>query len=589
MFAAQLQHGASERARLGRYLTAARVAAVAVCALTTVFRMEPSTGPLPPYLTLSVLLLYNAVAGAFTLRAWVRGGTALLSLIVADLVQATVIVGATGAFDSAHFAIFLFAAAEAALYFDWRVGFAVVVSMNGIQVVATGIRLATSGKAVSFSPIESRFLLLVVVGLLFVVLSENMRREEKARRAAERAANQVANLNEIYAQMGEAHLRVDRVFDAVFAAAESVGGVLFSAILNRAASASEWRVVATSRAEMCPIGKPVTGDFLTVDEADSTQDPRTVEGSGVEALFPCMAGADCRQLVACNMPAYSQAEEGILAVGRSECRPLDEEDENFLRALAMQAQLAIHNALLYRRRDQDFQRLKEFNKMQDTFFSAAAHELKTPLTVLGVLASTLQMTVSDPSPEQSEMFATIEQNILRLKAHTGNMLAAARLEVGDIALNQRMIDPKRVVLRSLDMLQTVLRDRDITADIKPRSAWPRVAADPDRLGEVFLNLLSNASKFAPAHSHVSVAYEGEPQEACFSVCDCGPGVPEGERERIFDKGYSGKDAGSRAGTGLGLYIVKQLVALHGGKIAVQSSSGSTCFRISLPNIELEDG
>ena len=92
--------------------------------------------------------------------------------------QATVIVGATGAFDSAHFAIFLFAAAEAALYFDWRVGFAVVVSMNGIQVVATGIRLATSGKAVSFSPIESRFLLLVVVGLLFVVFSETMRREE---------------------------------------------------------------------------------------------------------------------------------------------------------------------------------------------------------------------------------------------------------------------------------------------------------------------------------------------------------------------------------------------------------------------------
>ena len=201
--------------------------------------------------------------------------------------------------------------------------------------------------------------------------------------------------------MGEAHLRVDRVFDAVFAAAESVGGVLFSAILNRAASASEWRVVATSRAEMCPIGKPVTGDFLTVDEADSTQDPRTVEGSGVEALFPCMAGADCRQLVACNMPAYSQAEEGILAVGRSECRPLDEEDENFLRALAMQAQLAIHNALLYRRRDQDFQRLKAFNQMQDAFFSAAADELKTPLTALREGAELLSdEIVGKLTPEQ---------------------------------------------------------------------------------------------------------------------------------------------------------------------------------------------
>ncbi len=588
MFAFGDREGAPGRARIGRYLAAARGAAVVVSGVMIVFGIQPLTGPVPPYWAFAMFVAYSVLVGILSLGAWTGGGRRLLSLVVADLLFTTALVGTTGAFDSAYFAMFLFAAAEVALYFEWRVGIAVIVSLNALQVVITGIRLATSGSAASFSPIESRFLLLFIVGLLFVVLGENMRREERARRSAERASLRVAKLNDVYAQLGQAHLRLEDVFDAVFSAAESVGGVLFTAILNRSVGDSDWRVAATSKVEMCPVGKTLSGTALEEEVSGTAERARTVEGRAVESLFPCMARGSCRQVVVCRMPAYSQTEEGILAVGRQDCAALGSDDGTFLRALATQAQIAIHNAVLYRNRNEAFEQLAAFNAMQDTFFSAAAHELKTPLTVLGVLTSTLEMTIPTPSPQQTEMFTAIEENIRRLRAHTENMLAAARLEMGDIALHSKVIDPKRVVRQALEAVGAALRDRELKVDLEPDRPWGSAFADPHRLAEILGNLLSNAAKFAPPRSHLAISFERKELETRISVCNPGPPVPEGERERIFEKAFTGREAGARAGTGLGLYVAKQLVLLHGGRIWVESSMGSTCFNISLPNNQLRD-
>ena len=586
MFAFGARDGAPERARIARYLAAARAAVVVVSGVMVIFGIQPVTGPLPRYAAFAVLVAYSVLAGALSLDAWTGGGRRLLGLVVADLLFTTALVGITGAFDSPYFALFLFAAAEVALFFEWRVGIAVIVSLNGVQVVITGIRLATSGSAASFSPIESRFLLLFVVGLLFVVLGENMRREERARRSAERASLRVTKLNDVYARLGQAHLRLEDVFDAVFSAAESVGGVLFAAILNRSVGDPDWRVAATSKVEMCPVGKTLSGTALEEEVTGESERARIVEGRAVEALFPCMVS--CRQVVVCRMSAYSQTEEGILAVGRQDCTPLGADDSTFLRALAMQAQIAIHNAVLYRNRNEAFEQLAAFNAMQDTFFSAAAHELKTPLTVLGVLTSTLEMTISAPSPQQTEMFTAIEENIHRLRAHTENMLAAARLEMGNIALHPKVVDPKHAVRQALESVGATLRDRELTADLEPNGSWGQAYADPHRLAEIVGNLLSNAAKFAPSHSRLAIRFERKEFEVRISVCNLGPPVPEGERERIFEKAYTGREAGARAGSGLGLYIAKQLVLLHGGRIWVESTAGSTCFIISLPNGQMRD-
>jgi two-component system sensor histidine kinase KdpD len=288
------------------------------------------------------------------------------------------------------------------------------------------------------------------------------------------------------------------------------------------------------------------------------------------------------------MPAYSPTEEGMLIVARRQGPSLDPDEAAFLRTLSMQAQLAIHNALLYRRQEQQFERLKIFNATQDAFFTAAAHDLKTPLTVLGVLTSTLRMTIPQPSTQQEEMLQTLEQNIRRLQRHTENMLAAARLEADDVVLRLRAIDPRRVALRSVEALASPLRDKDVRVVLQPESPWPRVTADPDRLGEMFGNLLSNAVKFAPRGSRVTIDLSFHEQDDVFSVCNAGSTVAESERERIFEKAYTGKHAGARAGSGLGLYIVRKLVALHGGRTWVDVSADSVCFRFSLPHRREEE-
>lgn len=575
-------------AGINRFLLIARAAAVVVAGVTALFRIEPLSGPASIPVLLGALLLYNIAAGAAgyalgrgrSVRPW--------SLAVADIVVMSLMVGLTGAYNSAYFALLLFAMVEASVYFNWRTASAVIVTINGAQVVATAIGVATSGNSKSFYPLESRFLLLLVVGLLFVILAESMRREERARRAADRSSAQTANLNAIFSQMGSAHLNIPRLFETVFTAAESIGRVLFSAIVQRSAPNSDWTIAASSSTALCPIGRTLPGGQPPGRRAERASGPRTLTGGLLASFMPCAATTECRQLILCDMPAYSERDEGMLVVARSSGSPLDADDGRFLQALAIQAQLAIHNALLYNRQEQQLERLKSFHEMQDAFFTAAAHDLKTPLTVLGILSSTLRMTVADPSPEQEEMFATMEQNILRLQAHTDNLLAAARLEADDVVLRRSPIDSKRAALRSVEALQYILRDRGIGVDLKPETRWHPVVADPDRLGEVFGNLLSNAAKFAPSGSRITILHSCGGDRDVFSVCNQGPRVPDGERERIFEKAYTGKEAGARAGSGLGLYIVKKLVALHGGSVWVDTSPESVCFHFSLPHVDEQE-
>lgn len=570
---------------ISRFLLVARGATVAVSTVTAVFHIEPPFGPASFPLLLGLLLLYNLTAAIAALAFRRSRSEQLRPIVVADVVAMSILVGITGAYDSAYFAMLLFVMVESSVYFNWRTASAVIVTINGVQVVATALHVATHEKTQAFYPVESRFLLLLVVGFLFVILAESMRREERARRAADRASAQTANLNSIFSQMGNAHLDISRVFETVFASAESVGAVLFSAILQRSALDMDWRVAASSNGELCPMGRALHGGAPRRPESDPTTGPRIATGREIEAFAPCAAAAGCSQLLMYEMPAYSDDEEGMLLVARSDDRPLGDEDTAFLRALSMQAQLAIHNALLYRRQERQFERLRSFKEMQDAFFTAAAHELKTPLTVLGVLTSTLRMTVARPSPAQEEMFTTIEQNIHRMQTHTANLLAAARLEADDVVLHRRRVDPRRVALRSVEALRAVLLDGDVAVDLLPQASWHEVVADPDRLGEVFGNLLSNAAKFAPSGSRVTIGCRGEEDRDIFSVCNSGAGVPDDERVRIFEKSYTSREAGARAGSGLGLYIVKELVALHGGEVWVDSTPGSVCFWFSLPRVD----
>ena len=160
-----------------------------------------------------------------------------------------------------------------------------------------------------------------------------------------------------------------------------------------------------------------------------------------------------------------------------------------------------------------------------------------------------------------------------------------------VALERKEQDLNRIV-------ETVIQNASLAAQraqveiafIKGGSgtgASPFVLGDGDRLGQVFANLLDNALKYSPAHSQINVIVEVSGNEALVRVADQGPGIPEGEQERIFERFYQTDKArrgGDLRGVGLGLAIAREIVQAHGGSLSVQNAASGlgSVFIVRLP-------
>jgi signal transduction histidine kinase len=555
---------------------AGRTAVIVASALMVFFDKEPFHAVASAAMLLLEVSVYNIAAAVYGRNQLRSGRSRMLALIIGDILEASVVVGISGGYNSPFFAVFLFTMAEIAIYLGWRMASALIVGMNAVQVIATGVQIAALRDSLSSSFIASRFSRLLIVGLLFVILAEILRKEESARERATRTSLQIANLNSIFSQLGHAHMDIQKVFDTVLSAATTLDDVLFCAILRKPGSSEQWIVSATSDARLCTLETRIS----VPPELEKEPLAKVLVDPEKGSVFPCSKST--KQMIVSNLPTFSAAESGMLILGRATTMPLDEEDEAFLRALTMQSQLALHNALLFSEREEQIERLKAFKEIQNTFFASAAHELKTPLTVLGLLASALAMTIQKPTAQQKEMMETMNQNVARLQTLSANILATARLEAMDVVLNPQPTDMLRLSKLVVAEMETVFREKNLSVMFEPSGPWRNVWADPNRIREVVFNLLANAGKFAQVDSAIFIRFIPDGERATLSVCDQGKDIPTDETDKIFEKYYTGKDAGALAGTGLGLYITKRLVALHQGAIWVESGKGQTCFLFSLP-------
>lgn len=163
------------------------------------------------------------------------------------------------------------------------------------------------------------------------------------------------------------------------------------------------------------------------------------------------------------------------------------------------------------------------------------------------------------------------------------MLATARLEAMNVALSRQPVDMKALAERIVHDTLALINEKKLSVSILPQETWPLFFADPPRIRDIIANLLSNAMKFSPPGGVIEIHFEyaGEMGKIC--VSDCGPGVPLSERDKIFEKYYTSQNAGALAGTGLGLYIARQLALLHGGDLWFDShESERTRFCFSIP-------
>jgi len=226
-------------------------------------------------------------------------------------------------------------------------------------------------------------------------------------------------------------------------------------------------------------------------------------------------------------------------------------------------------------------RLTELDELKSQLFANVSHELRTPLTL--ILGPVEHLLAAAPA-EQRRDLETIQRNARLLQRHVDDLLNVARFEAGRMELRRASVDLSRVAQMAGDYFAAAAAARRMQLQIDTPPALP-AQADADQLQRVLVNLLGNALKFTPDGGTVRLALRRSGPSAELTVEDSGPGVPESQRELIFERFRQAEGGATRrfGGTGLGLAIAREIVVLHGGTIAVDASPlGGARFTVILP-------
>ena len=232
------------------------------------------------------------------------------------------------------------------------------------------------------------------------------------------------------------------------------------------------------------------------------------------------------------------------------------------------------------------QRLTELDRLKDDFISTVTHELRTPLTSIRAFSEIL---LDDPDVElaqRKKFLGIITKETERLSRLINQVLDLAKIESGAAEWQESSIDMKALVADTVAGMSQVFKERNIQVDVDLPARVPAVTADFDRIVQVLLNLLSNATKFCdPGKGRVRIGLTEQDAFLRVAVCDNGPGVSPEDRALIFDKFRQGGDTltGKPQGSGLGLHISRHIVERFGGSIWAESRPGQgACFHFTLP-------
>lgn len=234
---------------------------------------------------------------------------------------------------------------------------------------------------------------------------------------------------------------------------------------------------------------------------------------------------------------------------------------------------------------------KRVEQMKNEFVSTVSHELRTPLTSiagsLGLLAGGAAGTLPDRAAKLIKIAHGNSERLVRL---INDILDIEKIESGKMTFDIRPTPLRPLLEQAIQSNQAYAAEFDVRTELDDRGAeGAAVLADPDRLMQVVINLLSNAAKFSPPGATVTVAVRRAGHAYCIAVRDHGSGIPDEFKDRIFSKFAQADSSDTRAkgGTGLGLSIVKEIVARHNGAVSFTSNPGEgTEFTVEIPAAEM---
>jgi signal transduction histidine kinase len=250
---------------------------------------------------------------------------------------------------------------------------------------------------------------------------------------------------------------------------------------------------------------------------------------------------------------------------------------------------------LIRDRDRVISRLKqkEVQTAKDDLLSLASHQLRTPATVVKqYVGMTLQGYAGKLNKQQTKMLqAAYDSNELQLETIT-QLLYVARLDAGRIHMRKQKVDIGNVVGDVLQYQAHAIDSRRQTVDVKlPKTHRLHIWADSYYIRMVLDNLISNAIKYTPVEGRITISARQNRDKARVTVSDTGVGIPAGSQKAIFEKftRIANELSNEVNGSGVGLYLTRQIVDHHGGKISVSSRPGEgSAFAVDLPMGECFD-
>jgi PAS domain S-box-containing protein len=243
----------------------------------------------------------------------------------------------------------------------------------------------------------------------------------------------------------------------------------------------------------------------------------------------------------------------------------------------------VADATVYSFQDRTDERV--LDKLKDDFVATASHELRTPLAAIYGAAKTLSREDGVDAECVDRMIAIITSESERLARVVDDILLASHLDSGRLRLNSERVDVAALAGDVADAMRLQLQNR-ITLDVEaPANGLPAIDVDPTKLRRVLTNLLENAIKYSPEGGPVVLRIDADNGRLRLCIRDEGIGIARGDHERIFEKFYRADPQLARGvgGTGLGLYICRELVERMGGGIEVESEPGKgSTFTVELP-------
>jgi signal transduction histidine kinase/integral membrane sensor domain MASE1 len=479
----------------------------------------------------------------------------------------------------------------AAFRFGQREAATLALGLSGIAIWGT---LTGFGPFARGSAQEALLLLQAFMGIIALTglgMAAVVAERQQAKEAAERAAERTLRLQQVTAALSEARTpdQVARVIlqeggVAMGAEAGAVFGLTDDGQTFELLHSIGYAPETTPEPPQLPTQPGSLREALVTRELVTSERP--VE---LVARWPQYAAAQAEPGDAATvaMPLLVDTRVlGVFYLAFCPERHFTGEDRSFLTTLGRQCAQALERSQLYVQERAARSAAEEAVRMRDVFLTTAAHELKTPLTSILGYAAFLERQLRKGKGAEREQRAA---HAVATQAERLNKLIAALLEMGRMQRDQLRLErapldlcalARRVVAESEPLLA-----QHTIACIAPEGAV-MVNGDAMRLEQVLDNLVQNAIKYSPGGGRVEVRIEQQNDTACLWVSDEGIGIPHTAVPQLFERFYRAPNVDPQqiTGMGIGLYVVKEIVQLHGGTIMVESIEGvGSTFRVCLPS------